>query len=74
MLLYLLTVSGLQEKVGKLLARRRETTEDVKEFYVKGSGLVWIPSARLNEVRGVIGEHHQREVELAILTAMVGGR
>jgi hypothetical protein len=67
-------MSGWQEKVGKLLAKRREKTEDVQGLYVKGSGLVWRPSARLNEVRGVIGEHHQREVELAVLTGMVSRR
>jgi hypothetical protein len=60
--------------VGKLVGKHPEITGDVQGLYVRGSALLWIPSARMNEVRSVVREQHRREAELAIPLAMVGRR
>ena len=42
-----------------------------EHYYVAGSGLVYVPADRLNEIPRVIVEHHQRDLERIRLHASV---
>ncbi len=58
------------ERIRKTLVRRRgEKKED--DLWVTGSGLVYVPKGRLNEIRKVIAEHHAQETERAKMLAYV---
>jgi len=48
-------------KVIDKLFKRQMTTAESEQYYVRGSGLIRIPVARLNEIPKVIQEFHQRE-------------
>jgi type IV secretory pathway ATPase VirB11/archaellum biosynthesis ATPase len=40
-----------------------------QEVYVTGSGPVWVPRARLNEISTVISERHNLDAERAVQIA-----
>jgi len=49
------------------LFKGRKTTIESEEYYIHGSGLIRIPTARLNEIPKVVQEFHEREVARARL-------
>lgn len=58
----------------KALARilRAITGNDVHGFHVTGSGLVWVPNARSNEIPKVIAEHHRDQAKRDLQSALIG--
>lgn len=43
--------------------KQRKTELKEQGFWVRGSGLVYIPRDRVNEIPRVIGEHHRLEAQ-----------
>jgi hypothetical protein len=39
-------------------------------FYVTGSGFVWVPEARSNEIPRVIAEHHREQAKRELQRAL----
>ncbi len=54
--------------------REKPSVQPSGEIYVMGSGLVYVPEDRLNEIPEVIREHHKMEANLAMLTVMLASR
>jgi hypothetical protein len=47
---------------------------DDRGFYVTGSGPIWVPNARANEIPKVIAEHHMYDAYMELQRAMMSGR
>ncbi|MDV3293154.1 MAG: hypothetical protein LYZ70_02680 [Nitrososphaerales archaeon] len=57
-------------RIRKFLAGKPGKKEE-DGLWVTGSGLVYIPPGRLNEISKVVAEHHAQEAERAKILASV---
>jgi hypothetical protein len=53
------------ERIRRIFARG-SSEKELEGLLVTGSGLVYVPKGRINEIPKVIAEHHLREVERAM--------
>ena len=53
----------MSRMLARWVAKLQSKLGDQEGYYVKGSGRVYVPSARLNEIPTVVSQYHELEVE-----------